>query len=203
MTGLLPDLAPYAGVAMMDDAHGTEVWQLIGGYNRSKKIQYGLATASDYYLARTDHGGYEKRLEEDYIIAALEEMAQKGVKLFNISLGYTFDYNDPSENYKVADVDGKTSILTQALDKAALEKGLLFVVSAGNDGTEKWKTLSIPADAQHVLTVGASKFQLYDKMAFSSDRSVARFLTSNPILLYIQLWAHLFLPRSSLVWQPA
>lgn len=165
---ITPDLAPYKGLAMLDDGHGTEVWQLIGGYDQSQKIQYGLATSSDYYLARTDHGGYEKRIEEDYIIEALEEMARKGVKLFNISLGYTTDYNDPSENYKVSDVDGKTSLLTQALDKAAIEKGLLFVVSAGNDGAEKWKTLSIPADAKNALTVGASKFRLYDKMDFSS-----------------------------------
>lgn len=163
-----PELAPYKGLAMLDDGHGTEVWQLIGGHNRSRNIQYGLATASDYYLARTDHGGYEKRLEEDYIIAALEEMAKKGVRLFNISLGYTSDYNDPKENYKVSDVDGKTAFLTQALEKAALEKGLLFVVSAGNDGAQTWKTLSIPADAQHVLTVGASKYKCYDKMDFSS-----------------------------------
>ncbi len=170
---ITPELSPYDGLAMLDDAHGTEVWQLIGGQNPSKKIQFGLATASDYFLARTDHGGYEKRLEEDYIIAALEAMAEMGVKLFNISLGYTMDYTDPKENYTVNDVDGQTSMLTLALDRAAVERGLLFVISAGNDGDQKWQTLSIPADAHHVLTVGASKFKLYDKMDFSSIGSTS------------------------------
>jgi subtilisin family serine protease len=165
---ITPDLEMYGGIAGLDDSHGTEVWQLIGGKSAKKKVQFGMATGATYYLARTDHGGYEKRIEEDYIIAAMEEMVAMGVKLFNISLGYTFGYNNPTENYKIEDVDGKTSMLTRALDLAAAEKGLLFVISAGNDGAEKWKTLSIPADAKNVLTVGASKFNVFDKMDYSS-----------------------------------
>lgn len=163
-----PELDKYGGAYGLDDGHGTEVWQLIGGLNPTKNIQYGLATHSMYYLARTDHGGYERRIEEDYILQAMEEMAKEGVRLFNISLGYTEDYNNASENYKISDVDGKTSMLTRALDNAAVDKGLLFVVAAGNDGTSKWKTLSIPADAKNVLTVGASKFKVWDKISFSS-----------------------------------
>lgn len=163
-----PKMEKYGGAYGLDDGHGTEVWQLIGGYNRSKNVQYGLATESQYYLARTDHGGYEKRLEEDYIIEAMEEMATQGVRLFNLSLGYTEDYTDTLENYKISDIDGKTSMLTQALDKAATELGLLFVVAAGNDGNLAWETLSIPADAKNVLTVGSSKFKIWDKINYSS-----------------------------------
>ncbi|MFT6865301.1 MAG: subtilisin family serine protease [Cyclobacteriaceae bacterium] len=163
-----PEMAPYGGSFGLDDGHGTEVWQLIGGYNPTKNIQYGLATEAIYYLARTDHGGYEKRLEEDYIIQAMEEMAKMGVRLFNISLGYTEDYTDKTENYLISDVDGKSSMLTRALDKAASQHGLLFVISAGNDGAAAWQTLSIPADAKNALTVGASKFKIWDKINYSS-----------------------------------
>ncbi|MFY0599733.1 MAG: S8 family serine peptidase [Cyclobacteriaceae bacterium] len=165
---ITPELKPYGGAHGLDDIHGTEVWQLIGGINTAKEIQYGLATKAQYYLARTDHGGFEKRIEEDYIIEALEEMAKLGVKLFNISLGYTEDFTDKKENYSISDVDGKTSLLTKALDKAAEKEGLLFIVAAGNDGAANWKTLSIPADAKNVLTVGASKFKIWDKINYSS-----------------------------------
>lgn len=163
-----PNLKQYGGIVGLDDNHGTEVWQLIGGNDSKKNIQFGLATKSTYYLARTDHGGYEKRIEEDFMLKAMEEMADQGVRLFNISLGYTHGYNDKKENYKVSDIDGKTSVLTRALDRAADKMGILFVVAAGNDGSQKWKTLSIPADAKNVLTVGASKFKVWDKMNYSS-----------------------------------
>lgn len=163
-----PDLEAYGGAAGLDDNHGTEVWELIGGYSEKKGILYGMATESIYYLARTDHGGYERRQEEDFIIEAIEEMYQHGVKLINLSLGYTNEFNDPSENYEISDLNGKTSMLTQAIDIAAKEKNMLTVVAAGNDGNRKWGTLSIPADAESALTVGASKFKIFDKMDYSS-----------------------------------
>ncbi|MEO9474976.1 MAG: S8 family serine peptidase [Cyclobacteriaceae bacterium] len=163
-----PDLDEYGGSVGLDDIHGTEVWQLIGGYHPEKNIQYGLATAAKYYLARTDHGGYERRIEEDYILQAMEEMANLGVEIFNISLGYTNGYNDNRENYRTKDIDGKTSALTRAIQKAAIDEGILFVVAAGNDGNNKWGTLSIPADAENILTVGSSKYKVWDKMNFSS-----------------------------------
>lgn len=163
-----PDLEYYGGSIGLDDVHGTEVWQLIGGHQPEKNIQYGLATHASYYLARTDHGGYERRIEEDYILQAMEEMAEQGVELFNISLGYTDGYNDNKENYSIKDINGKTSMLTRAIQKASVDEGILFVVAAGNDGSNKWGTLSIPADAENILTVGSSKYKVWDKMNFSS-----------------------------------
>lgn len=163
-----PELRPYGGKLGLDDNHGTEVWQLIGGNDPTKKVQYGLATESQFYLNRTDHGGYEKRIEEDFLLQAIEEMAKKGVRLFNISLGYTEDFDDKNENHTTSEIDGKSATLTKAIDYAAEHLGLLFIIAAGNDGATKWKTLSVPADAKNALTVGASKFQVYDKMNYSS-----------------------------------
>ncbi|WP_370089431.1 S8 family serine peptidase [Ekhidna sp.] len=163
-----PEAAPYTGSASFDDTHGTEVWELIGGYNEVKKVQYGLATGATYYLARTDHGGYERRQEEKFAIEAMEWMASEGVQIINLSLGYNFGFNDKRENYQPEQMDGKSTILTQAVDRISEEYGILVVVAAGNDGDHKWQIVGSPGDAKSALTVGATKYKVWDEMKYSS-----------------------------------
>lgn len=165
---ITPDLSPYSGSSILGDDHGTHVWELIGGMDAEKNIQFGLATQSTYYLARTDHGGFEKRVEEDKLIEALEDMHRLGVRLVNISLGYNIGFNDQQENYLPEHMDGKTSAVARAIDVAVLEKGMLIVVAAGNEGRAKWKIVSTPGDAQNALTVASSKLKVWDKMDYSS-----------------------------------
>ena len=162
------DPSPYSGSAGFDDAHGTEVWELIAGYSKEKKVQYGLATGATFYLARTDHGGYERKQEEKYAIEAIEWMAKEGVKIINISLGYNFGFNDKRENYQPEQMDGKSTILTQAVDRYSDEYGILFIVAAGNDGNHRWKVVGSPGDAKSALTVGATKLKVWDEMKYSS-----------------------------------
>lgn len=166
---ITPELKEYGGSAYLDDTHGTEVMQLIGGYNHEKNIRFGLASESEYYLARTDHGGYEKRQEEDLLIKALEWMQKEGVKLVNISLGYTKEYTDPGENYAPEDMNGKTSQIARAVDTAFYKKNMLVVVAAGNEGNDpEWRVLSTPGDAKGALTVGATKLKYQEKLDYSS-----------------------------------
>ncbi len=163
---ITPDLKPYAGVKTLDDRHGTDVLQIIAGQSSQTGIRHGLAVASDYYLARTDHGASETKVEEMYLVKALEWLDSLGVRLVNISLGYTQGFENPKHDYEPEDIDG-TSALSKAVQKAS-DKGMLIVVAAGNDGNKDWHTLSVPADAPGVLTVGSTKFKHWDKMAFSS-----------------------------------
>jgi hypothetical protein len=51
-------------------------------------------------------------------------------------------------------MDGNTTIITKAVDKAA-QKGILVFTSAGNEGANSWRYISAPADADSVITVGA------------------------------------------------
>ena len=166
---LQPDSELYSGSAGFDDGHGTEVWELIGGLNKEKGVQLGLATGATYYLARTDHGGYEKRKEEEFAIEAMEWMAKEGVKIINVSLGYNFGYTDKRENYEPHQIDGKSTILTQAIDRLSNSYNILFIVAAGNDGNKKWRILGSPGDAASALTVGATKFKVWDEMNYSSE----------------------------------
>ena len=164
-----PNSEKYTGSNALDDNHGTVVWQMIGGKSTDRNLQWGLATEATYYLARTDHGAYEKRIEEDYLIAALEWMEKEGIKLVNISLGYAKGYNDPNENYQPMDMNGEKSMIARAVDHAFYEKDMLIVVAAGNEGLDPtWQVLSTPGDAKGALTVGSAKLKSFDKMDYSS-----------------------------------
>jgi subtilisin family serine protease len=163
-----PEMAAYSGSTKLNDDHGTQVWELIGGSNTETGIQLGLATGATYYLARTDHGVKESRQEEKYLIQAMDEMINQGVRLFNISLGYTNQYNDSRENYTPDQIDGKSSWITHSLDSLLAIHDVLVIISAGNDGDARWKVLSAPADSKNVLTVGAAKLMHWESMKYSS-----------------------------------
>jgi len=137
------------------DTHGTTVLTRLAG--RSDKTQDGLATGARFALARTDHGKNESRHEEDLWVAAMEWMDSLGVRLINTSLGYSTGHDDKSEDYKPAEMDGKTSIIARAARLAVREKGIALVVSAGNEGDLKnWRIVSTPGDVPEVISVGAT-----------------------------------------------
>lgn len=151
-----------------NDYHGTAVWHMIGGYDSLKNMQYGLATEASYYLARTDDTYKEMRLEEAYWIEALEWMDSLGVRLINSSLGYATDFDNKDENHEPEDMDGKTTSISKAAQIATEEKGMILVIAAGNRGADKsWKIVSAPADAEGVITVGATDI-IGKKEAFSA-----------------------------------
>lgn len=165
---LTPNMRQYGGSKGADDGHGTEVWTQIAGLNSDRNVQFGLATQSEFYLARTDDGRKENRREEEYLIEALEWLNSEGVKLVNISLGYSTGFDNPKDDYLPEHIDGQFTAVTRAVNIAAEEKGMLIVVSAGNDGQNSFRVLSAPGDGKGVLTVGATNFKTWDKTNYSS-----------------------------------
>ncbi len=162
-------LEDFFSMETHSDYHGAEVMQLIGGYNDSQKMEFGMATGAVFYLARTDHGVRETRAEEDNWIVAVERMDSLGVRLINTSLGYATGFTNSKENYKPSQMDGKTSKISQAAQIAADQKGILIVVSAGNEGDDLgWRIISTPADARGVLSIGATKAKSRDRISYSS-----------------------------------
>jgi subtilisin family serine protease len=153
-----------------NDSHGTEVLQMIVGKKESENVQIGFAPDASIYLARTEHPTKEFRQEEDFWIAALEWMVGEGVKLINSSLGYSTGFDKAEENYTPDQMDGKTAAISRAAQIAAEKKGVLIVVAAGNEGTDrKWRIICAPADAQGVLSVGATGYKQLQKMPYSSE----------------------------------
>lgn len=159
----------YTTPESFSDFHGTEVMSAIAGANRSENTQHGLATDAQFYLARTDHGTREWRGEEDNWVAAMEWMDSLGVRLINTSLGYAKGFTDPNDNYRPEQMDGHTSVISRAAQIAADKKGILVVVSAGNEGDDpNWRIISTPADAQGVLSIGATNQRYWNRIGYSS-----------------------------------
>lgn len=153
----------------MSDFHGTEVLAAIAGNDPNENIQFGLATDAQFYLARTDQGNREYRGEEDNWVAAMEWMDSLGVRLINTSLGYAKGMSNPKENYEPSQMDGHTSLISRAAQLASDKKGMLIIVSAGNEGDDRsWRIISTPADAQGVLAIGATNARLWNRIGYSS-----------------------------------
>ena len=93
----------------------------------------GTAPKANYYLFHTENDLSETRQEEYNWVVAAERADSLGVQVLNTSLGYSI-MDDESQNYSYQDMDGNTTIITQAADIAA-SKGMLVINSAGNSGT--------------------------------------------------------------------
>ncbi len=131
--------------------HGTECLSTISGIQDG---YYGAATRANYYLMRSEESNTESPKEMDNLVAALEKADSLGVNIFSVSLGYALFDNEAWSLNKRTDLDGVTTRVSRAATIAA-RKGMLVCVAAGNDGNGSWRTISAPADADSVLTVGA------------------------------------------------
>ncbi|MFO8235309.1 MAG: S8 family serine peptidase [Bacteroidales bacterium] len=126
-------------------SHGTMVLSCLTGQYEDRQL--GLATGAEFLLARTEHAHFEPFSEEENWVEALEWAEKNGADIITSSLGYT------NKRYFKEDMDGSTSLVAKVA-KMALSKGLLVIVSVGNEGSSKWKVLSTPADVDSVVSVG-------------------------------------------------
>ena len=106
----------------------------------------GLAVNAEFLLARTEIST-EPFSEEENWLAAVEWADKNGADIINSSLGYTH------HRYYTWEMNGKTSLVVKAAGRAA-SLGILVVNAMGNDGTNEWKVLGTPADADSILSIG-------------------------------------------------
>lgn len=131
--------------------HGMSVLSCMGGNIPGQLI--GTAPKASFWLLRSEDTASEFILEEDNWIAAAEFADSAGVDIINSSLGYS-EFYDSATSHSYADLDGKTTRITQCANIAA-SRGMLVFSSAGNDGNKPWKYISAPADGENVIAVGA------------------------------------------------
>jgi serine protease AprX len=132
-------------------SHGMVVLSIIGGYLPGELI--GTAPEASFILLRSEDADSEFIIEEDNWITAVEYADSSGADIINTSLGYTL-FDDPRQDHIYADMDGNTTRISRAADMAA-SKGMLVVISAGNEGNSAWRHIGAPADADSVLAIGA------------------------------------------------
>ena len=136
----------YSGIS-----HGTMVLSTMGGYKNNQLV--GTAPDASYYLFITEDGDNEGPLELSLWVEAAEEADRLGVDVINTSLGYT-QFDNPDYDFMYSDMDGQTAFISKGVD-VAYSRGMICVVSAGNEGLSDWHYISAPADATHALSIGA------------------------------------------------
>ncbi len=153
------DTNVYSG----NGSHGAAVLSTMAAISDSNFI--GTAPHANYWLLSSEDIASETPVEMDNWLVAAEFADSVGADVINSSLGYsTFD--DPADNFSYSDMDGNTALVTRAADMAA-SKGIVVVVSAGNEGSSSWQHITAPADGDSVLAVGAVDFE-ENYVSFSS-----------------------------------
>jgi len=131
-----------------DGSHGTKTLSLLAGFDPDRFI--GAAPGASIVLAKTECSEWERPVEEDYWVEAIEWMDELGVEVVSVSLSYMnwYDYED---------IDGETGVTTIAANRAT-SVGMVIVVSMGNNGRNRYpdNKLGVPGDAFDVFAIGAT-----------------------------------------------
>ncbi|MDI1321302.1 MAG: S8 family serine peptidase [Algoriphagus sp.] len=141
---------PWNTDVYTDNQHGTNVLSLIAS-NEPGKMLSGAPDAN-YILVMTEEVATEYWVEEYNWVRGAEYSDSLGVDIISSSVGY-WDFDDPTMNYTVADLNGEKTTITKGATFAA-KKGILVVNSAGNYGAGV-SSLVAPADAKGILAIGS------------------------------------------------
>lgn len=149
------DQVDHDGDVYQDHWHGRSVLSCMAAIVEGALV--GTAPLADYVLVRTEDASTEYLVEEDNWVSGAELCDSLGVDILNTSLGYT-TFDDSLQDHSYLDLDGATTRISIAAGIAS-RKGMVPVISAGNQGNSEWFHISAPADAIDVLAVGATGAQ--------------------------------------------
>lgn len=156
------DFVTNSGNVYQFATHGAVVFSVIA----AKEATFtGGAYKANYLLFVTEDAGSEYRIEEYNWLFAAEKADSAGTDVIQSSLGYTL-FDDSQMDYKITDLNGKTAVVSKAAGMAR-DRGIVVVVSAGNEGNGGWHFITPPADAEGILSIGAIN-NLGNKVGFSS-----------------------------------
>lgn len=137
--------------------HGSMVLSCMAG--QKNDLVLGMATKANYILIRTEETLKESIADEDRWVIGVEKAFIMGADIINSSLGFTIPM------HKKSDLNGE-SIISKAAQIAS-DKGMIIINAAGNEYESVWKSITIPADANAIITVGAIG-RSGDRLSFSS-----------------------------------
>lgn len=167
------DFVPNARNVYNGITHGTQVTAIMGANLDGEII--GSAPHANFFFIRSENPYSEQPIEEDFWVAGAELADSLGADVINSSLGYTTFPDFPQATFTINDNNGRVSVASKAAT-IAVEKGIVVVISAGNEGTSEWQKIGRPADAFNVLAVGAcnkdSLMADFSSHGFSADGRV-------------------------------
>ncbi len=136
--------------------HGTMTLSCMGGFVDGELV--GTAPDAKYYLFVTEDVTSENPVEESYWVEAAEEADRLGADIISTSLGY-YVYDNPAYSHVYEEMQGNQAFASRGAN-IAYTKGMILVASAGNSGgsPEPFNHVGVPAEATHVLAVGAVRF---------------------------------------------
>lgn len=154
---------PWSDNVFRADTHGTSALSLLAANDITTLVSG--AFDANYILCITEDIASEYRIEEYNWARAAEYADSLGTDIISSSLGYTV-FSDQNMNYDKSALDGNTALITKAANLAA-QRGILVVSSAGNEGGNAETTITAPADAKGIITVGAINMDM-SRSSFSS-----------------------------------
>ncbi|HCS88400.1 MAG TPA: serine protease [Bacteroidales bacterium] len=131
--------------------HGTNVLSCMAAYADD---YCGAAPDATYCLVVTEDDYTESLREIDAQVAGFEYADSIGADIITSSLGYAFDFDDPTTDMFYSQLNGHVARNSRAATIAA-HKGMIVCISVGNEGNVAWHYLSSPADADSILAVGS------------------------------------------------
>lgn len=135
-----------------DNSHGMSCLSTIAA--NIPGLFIGKAPKAGFHLFRTEDVASEYPIEEFNWACGAERADSTGADIISSSLGYGYEFNAPVPDYPYSNLNGDITLSARAADLAA-RKGLLVFNSAGNSGTDYWRMITTPADADSILAVGA------------------------------------------------
>lgn len=144
-----PNVSPFSS-----GSHGTMVLSCISSYIPGEIV--GTAPGAIIWLAQTEDGRSENKVEEDNWVAGVEWADSIGIYVINSSLGYT-RFDDTTQVRTYADMNGKAGRASIAASYLA-SKGMILCNSVGNEGNDKWRYMGAPAEATDILAVGGVNY---------------------------------------------
>lgn len=143
--------SPNLKSVYLGGSHGTNVLSTIAGQSPGKL--FGTAYLANFAMAQTEEDNSELIVEEANWLRGAEWADSLGTDILSSSLGYS-EFDNLKQNHTYADMNGRTTLVSKAAVWAS-QKGIICTISAGNEGTNAWKYISAPADADSILAVGA------------------------------------------------
>lgn len=131
--------------------HGTTCLSTMAADKQGTYV--GSAPEAQYALYVTEYPLADYPIEMDDMAAAIERADSLGADIISTSLGYNL-FSGSFPDLTNADIDGKTTVAAKAVNMAGV-KGMLCVITAGNEGGNTWNYILTPGDADSAITVGS------------------------------------------------